>query len=73
MDPKYKIREDDIIITSKGASVKIAIVPPDPPNAYICSNLTIVRVNPDMYSPYIVYELAVCKSLKSQIPSGFLS
>ncbi len=59
LDPKYKIREDDIIITSKGASVKIAIVPPDPPNAYICSNLTIVRVNPDMYSPYIVYEYLI--------------
>lgn len=53
---KYRIREDDIILTSKGSALKLAIVPPDPPPAYISGNLTLLRVNPERYSPYVLYE-----------------
>lgn len=55
-DEKYRIREDDIILTSKGTALKIAIVPPDPPAAYISGNLTLLRVKPGRYSPYVLYE-----------------
>lgn len=55
-DEKYLIQEDDIILTSKGSALKLAIVPPDPPAAYISGNLTLIRVKPALYSPYILYE-----------------
>lgn len=53
---KYRIQEDDIVLTSKGSTLKILIVPPDPPPAYISSNLTILRVDKSRYSPYVLYE-----------------
>lgn len=53
---KYLIKEDDIIITSKGASLKLAIVPPNPMPAYISGNLMLLRVDKKMYSPYVLYE-----------------
>ena len=55
-EKKYRIREDDIIITCKGATLKIAIVPPNPPPAYISGNLTLIRVNSEKYPPYLLYE-----------------
>lgn len=58
-EDKYLIREDDIILTAKGASMKIAIVPPNPPKAYISGNLMIIRVNPERYSAYVLYEYLV--------------
>lgn len=53
---KYSIKADDIIITSKGSLVKIAIVEDDFRPAFISSNLTIVRVDPNKYDSYILYE-----------------
>lgn len=53
---KYRIREDDIILTSKGTALKMAIVPPNPLPAYISGNLTILRVDSHLYDPYILYE-----------------
>lgn len=53
---KYRIREDDIILTSKGTALKMAIVPPHPQPAYISGNLTILRVDSSRYNPYILYE-----------------
>ncbi|MBP3480362.1 MAG: N-6 DNA methylase, partial [Clostridia bacterium] len=58
-EQKYRIREDDLIITCKGAVLKIAVVPPDPPPAYISGNLTIIRVKPDKYPPYLLYEYLI--------------
>lgn len=55
-EEKFRIREDDIIITSKGAAMKLAIVPPNPKAAYISGNLMIIRVDADRYSPYVLYE-----------------
>lgn len=55
-EEKYRIKEDDIIITCKGSALKIAMVPPDPPPAYISGNLTVIRVNGEVYSPYLLYE-----------------
>ncbi len=52
---KFEIREDDILITSKGASFKIAIVGGNPPETYICGNLTLLRVNKSVYHSYILY------------------
>lgn len=60
-EQKYRIREDDIIITCKGATLKIAIVPPDPLPAYISGNLTLIRVNPEKYPPYLLYEYLISK------------
>lgn len=61
-EQRYRIREDDIIITCKGAVLKIAIVPPNPPPAYISGNLTIIRVKLDKYSPYLLYEYLISKT-----------
>ncbi|MBR5613990.1 MAG: N-6 DNA methylase [Clostridia bacterium] len=55
-EEKFLIKEDDIIITAKGATIKLAIVPPNPSSAYISGNLMILRVNTDRYSPYVLYE-----------------
>lgn len=53
---KYRIQEDDIVLTSKGSALKMVIIPPDPPPAYISGNLTILRVDVNQYSPYVLYE-----------------
>lgn len=53
---KFDIRPNDIILTSKGSLVKIAIVEEDFAQAFISSNLTIIRVNTDKYDPYVLYE-----------------
>lgn len=66
-DSKYLIQEDDIIITSKGSSVKFAIIPPNPPKAYISGNLTIIRVNKENYSPYVLFEYLISDYGKSQL------
>lgn len=55
-ESKYRIKEDDIVITCKGSVLKVAIVSPNPPPAYISGNLTIIRVDPKKYSPYLLYE-----------------
>lgn len=64
---KYLIQEDDIIITSKGSSVKFAIIPPNPPKAYISGNLTIIRVKKELYSPYVLFEYLTSDYGKSQL------
>ena len=53
---RYRIQEDDIILTSKGTALRMVIVPPHPPHAYISGNLTILRSNPRRYHPYLLYE-----------------
>ncbi|WP_058953028.1 N-6 DNA methylase [Clostridium tyrobutyricum] len=53
---KYNIRPNDIVITSKGSLVKIAIVEDDFRPAFISANLTIIRVNSQKYDAYILYE-----------------
>ena len=53
---KYQIQEDDIILTSKGTTLKIAIVPPAPPIAFISGNLTLLRVKENKYPAYVLYE-----------------
>lgn len=58
-EKKYRIREDDIIITCRGAVFKVAIVPPEPEAAYISGNLTIIRVKSDEYPSYLLYEYLI--------------
>lgn len=53
---KFDIRPNDIILTSKGSTVKIAIVGDDFKKAFISSNLTIIRVNTTKYDAYVLYE-----------------
>lgn len=53
---KFDIRANDIILTSKGSLVKTAIIEEDFRQAFISSNLTIIRVDPDKYDPYVLYE-----------------
>lgn len=58
---KYDIRPDDIILTSKGSSVKIAIVGDNFEDAFISGNLTILRVYPEKYNAYVLYEFLQSK------------
>lgn len=56
---KYKIREDDILITSKGTAFKVAIVGSNPRDSFISGNLTRIRVDREKYHPYILYEYLI--------------
>lgn len=58
-EDKYQIREDDIVITTKGSLIKVAIVPPNPPLAYITGNLTIIRTDKKKYCPYLLHEFLI--------------
>lgn len=53
---KFEIREDDIVLTTKGTVFKMALVRKNPPLAFISGNLTIIRVNRKYYHPYVLYE-----------------
>lgn len=66
-DEKYQICEDDIIITTKGSLIKVAIVPPNPQKAYIMGNLTIVRAKKKQYHPYILYEFLISEEGKKSM------
>lgn len=52
---KFRIQEDDLLITSKGTAIKITIVEPDPPPAFISGNLTLLRVDKKKYDPYVLF------------------
>lgn len=51
---KYDIQAGDIIMTTKGTTAKAVIVPDDFLPAFISNNLTIIRVNKEKYSPYVL-------------------
>ncbi|MBN8193804.1 N-6 DNA methylase [Bacillus sp. NTK074B] len=53
---KYDIRPNDIILTSKGSTVKVAIVEDDCAQTFISGNLTRIRVDTSKYDPYVLYE-----------------
>lgn len=53
---RYEIKPSDIIVTAKGWSFKFAIVEDDYKHSLISSNLTIIRVNPEKYNPYVLLE-----------------
>ena len=55
-EQKFGIKDEDIILTSKGSVLKICIVEPNMPKAFLCGNLTRIRVNKEKYSPYVLYE-----------------
>lgn len=55
-DSKFGIQPEDIILTSKGATLKICMVEEDMPHAFLCGNLTRIRVDKEKYSPYVLYE-----------------
>lgn len=70
---KYRIREDDILITSKGNVVKMAIVGADPPSAFISGNITMIRVRKPAYDPYVLFHYLDSKKGRAsleQIQSG---
>jgi type I restriction-modification system DNA methylase subunit len=51
---KYDIKSGDIILTSKGTTSRAVIVPDDYKESFISNNLTIIRVNPNKYDPYVL-------------------
>ena len=51
---KYDIQASDIIMTTKATTAKAVIVSDDFQPAFISNNLTIIRVNQDKYSPYVL-------------------
>ncbi|NLM62861.1 MAG: N-6 DNA methylase [Mollicutes bacterium] len=51
---KYDIKAGDIIMTTKGTTTRLVIVPDDFKKSFISSNLTIIRVNKQKYDPYVL-------------------
>lgn len=54
--PQFRIREDDILLTSKGTVIKLAIAETPQMVSYISGNITILRVDRQMYHPYVLYD-----------------
>ena len=50
----YEVREGDILLTSKGSTLKIAIVDKNIKNAILSSNLFLIRLNQNKYKPEIL-------------------
>lgn len=50
----YEVREGDILLTSKGSALKIAIVENGIKNAILSSNLFLIRLNQNRYKPEIL-------------------
>lgn len=59
---KYDIQAGDLIMTTKGTTAKVVMVLEDFKPAFISNNLTIIRVNPEKYSAYVLL-----KYLKSDL------
>lgn len=59
---RFDINAYDLIMTTKGTSAKILMVPEDFKPSFISNNLTIIRVNQEKYSPHVLL-----KYLKSDI------
>ncbi|TBL72688.1 N-6 DNA methylase [Paenibacillus thalictri] len=53
---KFAIQPMDILITSKGSAIKFAMVEDPFHEAFISGNLSIIRVNPERYNAYVLYE-----------------
>lgn len=53
---KYDIQAGDILLTSKGWAIKVAIVEEDFMPSFISGNLTRIRVDPQKYNPYVLFE-----------------
>ncbi|WP_024346128.1 N-6 DNA methylase [Lacrimispora indolis] len=53
---RYDIKPNDILVTSKGWSLKFAIVENEFKPSLISSNLTIIRVDQKRYNPYVLFE-----------------
>ena len=51
---RYAIQAEDILLISRGTVKRMIIVPKDFKPAFISNNLTIIRVNPKHYNPYIL-------------------
>lgn len=68
-ESKFGIREDDIILTSKVTVMKVCIVKPEPPKAFLCGNLTRIRVDKEKYSPYVLYEFLRSEDGKTLLES----
>lgn len=66
---KFQIEENDILITSKGVSFKVAIVEENPPETYISGNLTILRVDEKKYHPYVLLEYLTSPEGMQQLES----
>ena len=70
---KYAIKAGDIIMTTRGTTNKMAIVPEDYKDSFISNNLSIIRVNQKKYNPYVLLkylESKVGKLVLENISSG---
>ena len=56
---KFRIRKDDILLTSKGTVLKAAVVEGNLPEAYISGNITMIRVDQRKYDPYVLFEFLI--------------
>ena len=50
----YEVKEGDVLLTSKGSTLKIAIVHKEIKNAILLSNLFLIRLNQNKYKPEVL-------------------
>ena len=68
-EEKFGIQEGDIIMTSKGSVLKICMVEPGMPKAFLSGNLTRIRVNPEKYSSCVLYEFLTSQEGREALDS----
>ena len=56
---KFRIRQDDILLTSKGTVLKAAVIAEEPPESYISGNITLIRTDQKKYDPYVLFEYLI--------------
>lgn len=69
----YEVKEGDVLITSKGSALKVAIVGKDIKNAILLSNLFSIRLNQSKYKPEVLkyyFESEAGQELLSTIMKG---
>ncbi|MCI8428769.1 MAG: restriction endonuclease subunit S, partial [Lachnospiraceae bacterium] len=68
-EEKFGIQEGDIIMTSKGSVLKICMVEPGMPKAFLSENLTRIRVDPEKYSSCVLYEFLTSQEGREALDS----
>lgn len=68
-EEKFGIRAEDILVTSKGTALKTCMADQYMPKAFLCGNITRIRVNKEKYDPYVLYEFLTSETGRAVLES----